>query len=210
MSRMSKFLSFLGGGGLAMALMATGCSRPIAVPGDGVAAQPDPHQAPFHEDGAKLVNARKETAIPDGKASENHLPFHDHDSLPAGTLISVRLKTSISVEDPEPSDAFDAVVVEPVVIEGDTLIPTGILVSGRIEAALTSKVKRNRGYVRLKLASAHIGGQDVPLQTASLFARQAPLSDGSSPIVRVEKGRRLTFALAEPAYIAGQPAPAPH
>jgi hypothetical protein len=207
---MSKLLSFLGGGALAMALVATGCSRPIAVPGDGVAAQSDPHQAPFHEDGTKVVNARKEGASPDGKAIDNHLPFHDHESLPAGTLISVRLKTPIFAEDPEASDAFDAVVVEPVVIKGDTLIPTGILVSGRIEAALISKVKRDRGYVRLKLASVHIGGQDVPLQTASLFARQAPLSDGSSPILRVEKGRRLTFALAEPVYIASQTAPAPH
>ena len=207
---MSKFLSFLGGIVLAMALVASGCSRPIAVPGDGVAAQPDPHQAPFQADGTKLVNAGKDTAVLDGKAIDNQLPFHDHQNLPAGTLISVRLKTPIFAEDPEASDAFDAVVVEPVVIEGDTLIPTGILVSGRIESALTSKVKRDRGYVRLKLASAHIGGQDVPLQTASLFARQAPLSDGASPIVRVEKGRRLTFALAEPVYIANQTAPAPH
>ena len=207
---MSKFLIFLGGGVLAAVFVATGCTRPITVPGDGIAAQPDPHQAPFREDGTKLINPRKETAIPDGKSTDNHLPFHDHENLPAGTLISVRLNRPIPVEDPAVSDAFDAVVVEPVVIEGDTLIPPGILVSGRIESALTSKVKRNRGYVRLRLASVHIGGHDVPVQTASLFARQAPFSDGSSPIVRVEKGRRLTFALAEPLYIASQAAPAPH
>jgi hypothetical protein len=71
-------------------------------------------------------------------------------------------------------------------------------------------VKRNRGYVRLKLASVHIGSLDVPVQTASLFARQSPLSGGSSRTIRVEQGRRLTFALAEPVFIASQHGQAAH
>ena len=189
-------------GPLALAMLAAGCSRPIAVPGDGAAA--DTHQTPFHGDGTKLDNVRGETSGPSGKDADNRLPFHEGENLPAGTLISVRLKTPISVEAPDASDAFDAVVIEPVVIEGDTLIPSGILVSGRVESARTSRVKRNRGYVRLKLASVHIGSLDVPVQTASLFARQSPLSDGSSRTIRVEQGRRLTFALAEPVFIASQ------
>jgi hypothetical protein len=195
---------------LALAMLAAGCSRPIAVPGDSAAAQSDPHQNPFHEDGTKLDNARGEAPGPSAKATDNSLPFHEGENLPAGTLISVRLKTAISVEDPDASDAFDAVVVEPVIIEGDTLIPSGILVSGRVESARTSQVKRNRGYVRLKLASVHIGSLDVPVQTASLFARQSPLSDGSPRTIRVEQGRRLTFALAEPVFIASQRQPVAH
>jgi hypothetical protein len=189
---------------LALAMLAAACSRPIAVPGDSAAAQADPHQTPFHEDGTKLDNARGEASGPSAKAADNSLPFHERENLPAGTLISVRLKTPISVEDPNASDAFDAVVVEPVIIEGDTLIPSGILVSGRVESARISQVKRNRGYVRLKLASVHIGSLDVPVQTASLFARQSPLSEGSPRKIRVEQGRRLTFALAEPVFIASQ------
>jgi len=189
---------------LALAMLAAGCSRPVAIPGDSTAAQADPHQTPFHEDGTKLDNARREAPGPSGKAADDSLPFHERENLPAGTLISVRLKTPISVEDPNASDSFDAVVVEPVVIEGDTLIPSGILVSGRVESARTSKVKRNRGYVRLKLASVHMGSLDVPVQTASLFARQSPLSDRCLRTIRVEQGRRLTFALAEPVFIASQ------
>ena len=206
MWRIATFPKFprLAAGPLALAMLAAGCSRPIAVPGDGAVAQADPHKTPFHEDGTKLDNARGESPGPSRTDADNRLPFHEGENVPAGTLISVRLKTPISVEDPDASDAFDAVVVEPVVIEGDTLIPPGILVSGRVESARTSQVKRNRGYVRLKLASVHIGSLDVPVQTASLFARQSPLSDGSSRTIRVEQGRRLTFALAEPVYIASQ------
>ena len=197
-------------GPLALAMLAGGCSRPIAVPGDSAAAQADPHKTPFHESGTKLDNSRAEPPTPSRTDADNRLPFHEGENVPAGTLISVRLKTPISVEDPDASDAFDAVVVEPVVIAGDTLIPPGILVSGRVESARTSQVKRNRGYVRLKLASVHIGSLDVPVQTASLFARQAPLTDDSSRTIRVEQGRRLTFALAEPVYIVSQRAPLTH
>ncbi|HET9306214.1 MAG TPA: hypothetical protein VFO46_09325 [Candidatus Sulfotelmatobacter sp.] len=212
MRRIAIFPKFpsLAAGPLVLAMLAAGCSRPIAVPGDSAAAQQDPHQTPFHEDGTNLDDARGETPGPSGKAADNSVPFHERENLPAGTLISVRLKTPISVEDPDAGDGFDAVVVEPVVIEGDTLIPPGILVSGTVESARTSQVKRNRGYVRLKLASVHIGSLDVPVQTASLFARQSPLSYGSPRTIRVEQGRRLTFALAEPVFIASQHGQAAH
>lgn len=212
MRRIAIFPRFpsLAAGPLLLAMLAGGCSRPIAVPGDSVAAQEDPHETPFHEDGTKLDSARGETPGSSGKAVDDGPPFGERENLPAGTLISVRLKSPISVKDPDAGEGFDAVVVEPVVIQGDTLIPRGILVSGRVESARTSQVKRNRGYVQLKLASVHIGSQDVPVQTASLFARQSTLSDGSPRTIRVERGRRLTFALAEPVFIASQHGQAAH
>lgn len=198
-------------GALALVLLGCACSRSVAVPDGNLAAQPDPHATPFHQEG-KADNSGDEVTIAGGKvaARTNRLPFHDRESLPAGTLISVRLKAPISVEDPQASNPFEAVVVEPVVVEGNTLIPGGTPVSGRVESARTSKLKRNRGYVRLALASVHMAGIDVPVQTASLFARQSPLSDDSSPVIRLEKGRMLTFSLAEPMYLATQRAQASH
>lgn len=196
---------------LAVALLAAGCSRSIAVPDDGAAAQPDPQTTPFHEDGTKPDYAGAEANAAGGKAAASaNLPFHDRENLPAGTLISVRLKAPISVQDSRANDPFEALVVEPVVIQGHTLIPPGTPVSGRVESARTSKLKRNRGYVRLALASVHLGGVDVPVQTASLFARQSPVSDDSPPLLRLEQGRRLTFSLSEPLYLATQRAQANH
>ena len=58
--------------------------------------------------------------------------------------------------------------------------------------------------VRLALESVHMGGVDVPVQTASLFARQGPAADISPSTVRLEKGRRLTFRLTEPVLLAPQ------
>lgn len=196
---------------LALALLAAGCSRPIAVPGDNAAAPPDASGIAFHQSGTKPENAGEELTIAGGKspAPANHLPFQDREKLPAGTLISVRLKESIAAEDAEASVPFEAVVVEPVVIEGTILIPRGTLASGRVESARTSKLKPNRGYVRLAMASVHVGGIDVPVQTARLFA-QSPLSNTAPSVVRLEKGRRLTFSLAEPVYLSSQRAQARH
>ena len=72
-----------------------------------------------------------------------------------------------------------------------------------VESARASKVKRNRGYVRLTLDSIDLAGKDLPIQTSSLFARGiAPETDPSA--VTLEKGRRLTFRLAESVSIVPQ------
>jgi hypothetical protein len=144
------------------------------------------------------------------------LPFQDSRNLPAGTLLTVRLKDPISAENPDARGTFDAVVDDPVVIEGHTLIPRGATVAGRVESARASKMKRNRGYVRLALDSVQLSGVELPIQTSSLFVRgnsadaQAPQTQSSSAAINLEKGRRLTFRLTEPVYLASQPAVAVH
>ncbi len=106
-----------------------------------------------------------------GPKPETALPFHDPQNLPAGTLLTVRLKNPISAENPGANGTFEAVVDEPVVIEGNKLVPRGAIVAGRVESARASKLKRNRGYVRLALDSIHLAGANLPIQTSSLFVR---------------------------------------
>jgi hypothetical protein len=177
------------------------CSRPLGMPAESEVGQTDPHQAPFHGDGGKPANHSEEDA---GTENGSQIPFRGHENLPAGTMISVRLKDPISVGDSQGSSTFEAVVLEPVVVEGSTVIPSGAAVSGLVESAHTSKVKANRGYLRLSLASCHIEGVDVPVQTASLFVRQFPVTDASASVIYLEKGRRLTFRLTRPVYLANQ------
>jgi len=183
-----------------------GCSRPTGVP---TADTTPADQAPFndHGSGAAGPSAVEPSAAQPGGSSQTGLPFHDSQSLPAGTMLTIRLKGPVTVGDSAAEASFEAVIDEPVVIEGNTLIPRGTAASGRIESARISKVKPNRGYVRLALESVQIGGLDVPVQTASLFARQTPQNDA---VIRLEKGRRLTFRLTEPLYVSTQRAQAGH
>jgi hypothetical protein len=189
----------------------SGCNGPASVPSDESAAPTDQHQAPFHDEtsksvasaAAKLLNASDQSAKPD------NLPFQD-ENLPAGTLVTVSLKGAVSGGSASTHNMFEAIVDAPVVIQGNTLIPRGTNVSGRVQSVRTSKVEPDRGYICLALASLHVGGIDVPVQTADLYARQSLTTSKSSSVIRLEKGRRLTFRLTEPAYLSSQRAQSAH
>jgi hypothetical protein len=123
--------------------------------------------------------------------------------LPAGTLVTVRLEKSLSSARSDASGAFTAVVDEPIIIDGATLVPRGAGVAGRIESARASPVKRDTGYVRLTLNSITIAGRDLPVQTSSLFARghvrvsndHAVGPNHEAQFIDLKKGRRLTFRI---------------
>ena len=216
---MSQFGRWILGVAVIVLAMLAGCSRPAGLQGDSAEAPADQHQVPFR-DGAEAPPSSdpRATTIGRGKGQNptSNLPFGDAQSLPAGTLVTVRLKDPIAIDKVSASGSFVAVVDEPVTVDGDTLIPQGVSVTGRVESARASEVKRSLAYVRLTLDSIDLAGQDLPVQTSSLFARGNPSEtqdDGSraSPtMIHLKRGRRLTFRLSEPVYLASQRAvPAP-
>jgi len=194
-------------------LCASACSPPAGMqPGNG-AAQADQPQVPFHEDDGKLSHSSDSSSAQDnGLAPGTTLPFRDPQNLPAGTLLTVRLKNPVSAENPDANGNFEAVVDQPVNIQGNKIVPVGATVSGRVESARASNLKRNSGYLRLTLDSINLAGSKLPVQTSSLFVRgnagqaQTPLSlpsgQASAVVIRLEKGRRLVFRLTEPLYVA--------
>jgi len=206
-------------------LGAVGCAPPGGLQSGEDATPAGQQQIPFHEGGGRQSHpGNPSTAQDSGNDAkpETDLPFHDPQNLPAGTLLTVRLKNPISAEHPDATATFEAVVDQPILMEGNKLVPAGATVSGRVESARASNLKRNRGYLRLTLASIHLAGVDVPLQTSSLFVggnagqTQAPQSqardgEASATVLRLERGRRLVFRLTQPVYVAATlQAPASH
>ncbi|HYM78691.1 MAG TPA: hypothetical protein VE377_22160 [Candidatus Dormibacteraeota bacterium] len=195
---------------LALALLsAAGCSRPTGVPTEGATQA---SQAPFQDQGNVSGKADPHDSSPSENAAAGvgpSLPFHDSQSLPAGTLLTVRLKAPITTGTPGGDDSFEASIDQAVVVDGNTLIPRGASVAGRVQSAGISHVKPSRGYVRLALETVHLGGVDVPIHTVSLFTR-SPQDDSGVTTIRLEKGRRLTFRLTEPVSVSFQRAQASH
>jgi hypothetical protein len=194
-------------------LLTISCGPPVAQQDNG-AAPSDPNQVPFHDaSGSPQANSAgtpaEQNASPNIQAP---FPFHDPQNLPAGTLLTVRLKNTISAQNPVVKRIFEAVLDEAVVVEGNKLVPRGATVIGRVESARSSAVGRNRGYVRLALDSIQFGDVSLPISTSSLFVpgeagtttvTQGDALHGGAPrLIHVEKGRRLTFRLTEPAYVA--------
>lgn len=115
--------------------------------------------------------------------------------LPAGTLLTVRLKGPLYASNASRDDSFQAVVEQAVAVNGQTIIPKGATALGRVESAQISKIKPNRGYLRLVLQSVELADRRIPVQTTSLFAHEAPLGNAPIAAVHLDKGRRLTFYL---------------
>ena len=201
------------------------CSRPVGLESEGAAAHADQQQVPFHDGTGSAAASSSEvaTSADNGQnPSEPGLPFHDAQNLPAGTLITVRLQNSISSENRDNS-SFEAVVDEPIEVDGKRLVPRGTKVSGQIESARASNVSREHGYLRLVLRSMDLAGMKLPIQTSSLFVRgnagmaqvrqtKAPPEDNSAAVIRIEKDRRLVFRLTDPVYpvVRGAQSVRPH
>jgi len=200
MSRLGQFRLLIGSM-LLLFLSAAGCSRPT--PGLPAENTTSTGQTPFEdsargsgEDGAPTTAVLEKNIV-------GNLPFENRQVLPAGSLLTVRLKSPLTAENEGSKGTFAATVDEPVIAEGMTLIPEGAQVSGRIGQVRISNMRPDRGYVRLELESVSLDGFDLPVQTADLFARQIS-GDVRPGTIRLEKGRRLTFRLTEPFYPGAQ------
>ena len=186
----------------------TGCSRQFAVPGSGATA--DSGHLPF--DRVKDNGGISPTAeiAPEG--------------IPARTEIIIRLQSELSSTNCRAGDSFQAVLDEPVVVAGKTMVPRGTAFTGSVVAAKASGGAHTPGYLRVTLVSIAMKGRSVPLETSSIFAKggsherrtatmKRSVGDGGnetdpSPIpthgdVKFSTGRRLSFRVNQPLHPLG-------
>lgn len=131
-----------------------------------------------------------------------------------GTPVYVRLQHSISSETAEPGESFSAVLDEPLMLEGKTVIPEGTEISGHVVAARKYDSVHHSSYVRLTLSSVVINGKPVPLQTSSIFVQGASFNNrnmayvggglGSGTLIDSKMGFTRKSGAASVAYITGK------
>lgn len=92
-------------------------------------------------------------------------------TIPSGTPITVRLRSSVSSAASHSGEAFDAVLDDPLIIDGQTVAPRGAIVTGRVVSAKASGHLKDPGYLRLTLVTLSINGKELPIQTSSIFAK---------------------------------------
>jgi hypothetical protein len=93
--------------------------------------------------------------------------------LPAGTTVSVRLQSPISSATARADDRFDAVLVDPVVMDGEMLLERGTTVKGRVVEAASMSTRRAAGYLRITLSEVSTHGKTVLLRTSSRLFKGA-------------------------------------
>jgi hypothetical protein len=93
--------------------------------------------------------------------------------LPTGTTVSVRLQAPISSATARADDRFEAVLVDPVVMDGQTLLERGTTVKGRVVEAASMSTRRAAGYLRITLSQVSAHGKTVLLRTSSRLFKGA-------------------------------------
>jgi hypothetical protein len=177
--------------GLAV-MLATACSRQPALlpsPSGGAQANPPPFENPVRSDGISPTQAFAST------------------SIPAGTAIVVRLQSFLSSSASHSGQQFQAVLDGPIVILGQTLVPGGAAITGRVLVAKASQ-PHAPGYLRLTLSSVVLNGKAVDVHTSGVFSKGEPglnprSVSSSTKDVEFSTGRRLTFHLVQSLPLQG-------
>jgi hypothetical protein len=119
--------------------------------------QQDPRNVPFRPFGQRS-NARP--------APQSFRPAPPTLTIPAGTVIRVRTSQWLSSDHNHEGDLFDAVLMQPVVVDGFVVARPGQTVIGRVGAA--QKAKAGGGNSRLGVELNQlilVDGQQLPLRT---------------------------------------------
>jgi hypothetical protein len=144
--------------------------------------------------------------------------------VPVGTAITVRLVSPLSSAVARAGDSFDAVLDEPLIVQGQILAPQGATITGKVLDARASGQMKDPGYMRLVLTALLLNGKFKSLQTTSVFAKGRPrwqkvpaaqrpsissATKGNTVVpseqqdVRYDTDQRLTFRLTEPLPVRG-------
>jgi hypothetical protein len=191
---------------LLMLSLICGCGRPPSDSGNA-SNSADSQKLPFDRQPRPTGISPTQSLIPSAT------------KLPEGTPIPIRLQSALSSASAHAGDSFSAIVDEPVVIDGQTLIDRGTPATGRVLEAkpatnsnspgLSLERSLAPGYLRIVLVSLNIGGRPVMIETSSIFAKGGVREErnratgAASGASRKDRDivfgidRRLTFRLAQ-------------
>lgn len=89
-------------------------------------------------------------------------------SIPAGTPLTVRLQSAVSSASAQSGDTFEAVLDEPIVVRGDTVVPRGADVTGRVVTANAGGHLHKPAYLSLTLVSLAWHGNHMRVNTSTV------------------------------------------
>lgn len=92
-------------------------------------------------------------------------PKKSASTIPAGSLVHVRITDELSSETAQPGDTFHGVLENPIEVNGKTLYPRGSAVTGRVSAVESSGRLSHPGLLELELIRVESGGKSATLTT---------------------------------------------
>jgi len=126
---------------------------------------------------ANNANPQTPAAGQSGKQSEPALKQRASTSaqpvtIPAGTVVTVRLGQSLSSKTAQAGETFNATVAQPVDVGTEVAIPDGAAASGTVVDARPLGRFKGGALLQVRLTSVTIDGQEVPIDTSSVARSQ--------------------------------------
>jgi hypothetical protein len=148
-------------------------------PAPPAAPAPEPAPPPPVEAAARPAPAPHPPILkPDAAAAQAEPRKAATVTIPAGTLITVRLREALSSEHQTDGDLFHATLDQPLVIEGMAIAERGSLQRGRVVSAVRSGKVKGRASLSIDLTELSTSdGQRVPIKTDT-FLREADSTVG--------------------------------
>jgi len=154
---------------VALLAAVTGCGKQMSTPVARSANDQPSTQAQTAQ--AAPFSGKNDSADASKTTSKSLVP--QEVVIPSGTAITVRLQNAVSSATSSPGDQFEAVLDQPIVVDGETIAPTGAQVTGRVVAARRSGRLTHPGYLRIALASTAVKGKTILLQSSSVMVAGA-------------------------------------
>lgn len=98
----------------------------------------------------------------------------DHNSLPVGTTVKMKLETPISTSTTKPGDSFAGRVTEAVMLDGRTVIPVGASIKGHVVSV--SEPRRIKG-----VPTIHLVPDEVTMPNGDRYQIAAAVVDAMGP-----------------------------
>jgi len=91
-------------------------------------------------------------------------------TIPAGSRLRVALIDGVSTTRSSPGDAFEASLVEPVIVDGQTILEKGTKLRGHVAEVEESGRLKGRASLRLILSAVVLNGDAVAIYTKPFLA----------------------------------------
>jgi hypothetical protein len=93
-------------------------------------------------------------------------------TLPAGTVLTVRLASIVGSKTNSTGDRFNATIATPVASDGKLVLPKGAEVQGKVAQAVPQGRFKGAAVLRLVLESVSVNGDSYDVQTSSISRTQ--------------------------------------
>jgi hypothetical protein len=104
-------------------------------------------------------------------------------TIPAGTDLAIRVDQRIGVKTSHPGDTFTGELVNPVVVDGETLVPKLSPVGGVVDTAKARGHFKGASDLELRLTSLTLNGTEYPLETRDLAEHKKGKGKRSSAMI---------------------------